>query len=81
MKRTPAPLEVTIRGGKLVRIREGGTLHRVLSVSDFWNVRGRWWDADEEEERNYLRVVTDRGLLEIYQRLGEGSWHLARRSD
>lgn len=49
----------------------------VRSVVDNWVARSRWWSTDER--RVYFRLLTTRGVIEIY-RLGH-DWYLSRVAD
>jgi hypothetical protein len=51
--------------------------YNVETVVDFWISQTKWWS--HEEKRTYLRLMTDRGMLEIY-RAGV-AWMLSRLAD
>jgi hypothetical protein len=56
--------------------------HSILEVSNSWRVHTRWWAPGEVVWREYLKVVTDTGLLcLIYRDLPTGSWRLTRLYD
>lgn len=58
------------------------TQHCILEVTNRWRVHTRWWEPRETVWREYLKVVTDGGLLcVIYRDLREGGWFLARLYD
>lgn len=49
----------------------------VDAVLDRWVARSRWWSNDET--RLYLRLHTDRGIMEVYRR--GASWFMSRVAD
>ena len=56
--------------------------HNVLEVTNRWRVHTRWWEPSEAVWREYLKVVTDQGLLcQIYHDLQNGGWLLSRIYD
>lgn len=77
MKIIRAPVEVDVKKGWPVSIRWQNRRWSVTQVSDWWVARERWWSR--EEERVYFRLVTDRGVVEVY-RSGD-DWTLARLFD
>jgi len=59
-----------------------GEPHRILDVCNRWRIHTRWWEPNQALWREYLKVVTDTGLLcIIYQDLVSGGWFLARLYD
>ena len=59
-----------------------GVSHRILETGNRWRVHTRWWAPSEMVWREYLKVVTDTGLLcLLYQGLPRGEWLLARLYD
>ena len=58
------------------------TSHRILEVCNRWRVHTLWWEPNEMVWREYLKVVTDTGLLcLIYRDVLTGSWYLQRLYD
>lgn len=56
--------------------------HRILEVTNCWRVHTRWWEPRETVWRQYLKVVTDSGLLcLIFRDLQRGGWFLVRVYD
>jgi hypothetical protein len=54
--------------------------HRVQEVCNRWRAHALWWEPNEMVWREYLKVVTNTGLLcLIYRDLLTGSWYLQRR--
>ncbi len=70
-------IDVVTLQGRPHAIRWRGRLYTVEQLLDFWVAEGRWWRG--EERRVYMRLLTDRGMMEIY-RLGE-EWMLSRMFD
>ena len=60
---------------RLVRWRRRS--YRVEVVMDFWVSQTGWWGR--EEKRSYLRLSTDRGMMEIYR--SGVAWILSRLTD
>jgi hypothetical protein len=59
-----------------------GESHRITDVCNRWRIHTRWWEPEQAIWREYLKVVTDTGLLcLIYQELPSGGWLLARLYD
>lgn len=59
-----------------------GLDHHILEVCNRWQVHTRWWEPGETVWREYLKVVTDSGLLcQIYHDLIGEEWFLARLYD
>lgn len=58
------------------------TPHHILKIANRWTLHTRWWEPRHAIWRDYLKVVTDSGILcQIYRdRLG-GGWYLARIYD
>jgi hypothetical protein len=60
----------------------GGEPHRILDVCNRWRIHTRWWEPDHAIWREYLKLVTDTGLLcLIYRDLWSGGWFLSRIYD
>jgi hypothetical protein len=56
--------------------------HRILEVYNRWRVHTRWWEPGQAIWREYVKVVTDTGLLcLLYRDLRRGGWFLARVYD
>ena len=56
--------------------------HRILDICNRWRIHTRWWEPEHTIWREYLKVVTDTGLLcLIYQDLLSGAWSLCRVYD
>lgn len=59
-----------------------GVSHRICQVCNRWRVHTYWWEPERMIWREYLKVITDTGILCIlYQDLVEVSWFLARIYD
>lgn len=59
-----------------------GKPHRIVDVCNRWCIHTRWWEPDELIWREYLKVVTDTGLLcLVYQNRLSTDWFLARLYD
>jgi len=59
-----------------------GEPHRILDVCNCWRIHTRWWEPDQGVRREYLKVVTDTGLLcYIYRDLLSGDWFLSKIYD
>jgi len=51
-------------------------------VANRWRIHTRWWEPRETIWREYVKVVTDTGLLcLIYRDMWEGGWFLSRLYD
>jgi hypothetical protein len=79
MKRIEEPVEVEDRKGWPVRIRRGARDYRVRELVDVWIVQGRWWL--DEEKRVYFRVLTDKGVMDVYRRDPKGEWIMSKLAD
>ena len=56
--------------------------HQILEVENRWTVHRNGRDPGSVVQREYLKVVTDTGLVcHIYQDLISGGWFLARVYD
>jgi hypothetical protein len=56
--------------------------HQILEVCNRWRIHTRWWEPEEMVWRDYLKVITDQGLLcVIYRDLVRGGWFLYRIYD
>lgn len=56
--------------------------HQILEVANRWVIHTRWWEPNETVWREYLKVVTDTGMLcVVYRDLLRGGWFLARLYD
>jgi hypothetical protein len=65
--------------GSLERL---GTRHRIEEITIRWRVHTRWWEPEQAVWREYVKVVTDTGLLCLLHRdLFGGGWFLARVYD
>lgn len=62
-------------------IRRGqGAWEPVRTICSQWRLRTRWWM--DPAHRHYYLLETARGaVLELYQELSDGSWHLVHRRD
>ena len=70
------------RSGRARRVYLARRVHRILEIGNRWRVHTRWWAPSEMVWREYLKVVTDTGLLcLLYQGLPRGGWLLARLYD
>ena len=59
-----------------------GTLHRVRQVCNLWRIHTCWWDPHAVVWREYLKVITESGLLcQIYRDLIGKEWYLSRLYD
>ena len=59
-----------------------GVRHRVKESTIRWRVHTRWWEPEKTVWREYVKVVTDTGVLcLLYRDLLEGDWFLARVYD
>jgi hypothetical protein len=78
--------------GELVEVRGGegtvagfvwrGSSHQIQETCNRWRVHTRWWESDQAVWREYLKVITDTGLLcLLYRDLLGGDWFLARVYD
>lgn len=79
MKRIEEPVEVEDRKGWPMVIRRGKKSYRVRKLIDLWVVQGRWWL--DEEKRVYFRVLTDKGVMDVYQNLENKKWVMAKLGD
>ena len=79
MKRIEEAVEVEDRKGWPVRIQRGTRIYRVQKLVDVWVVQGHWWL--EEEKRVYFRVLTDKGVMDVYRRDINGAWVMAKLAD
>ncbi len=79
MKRIEEPVDVEDRKGWPVRIRRGKRVYRVQKLIDLWVVQGGWWL--DEEKRVYFRVLTDKGVIDVYYRDKDKRWVLAKMVD
>jgi hypothetical protein len=77
MKLYLEPVDVETDGGKPRKIRWRRTVFTVEQILDGWIAQGKWWRR--EEKRIYLRLLTDRGIIEVF-RIGE-RWKLSRLFD
>ncbi len=58
------------------------TPHRVLEVCNIWRVHTLRWEPNEMVWREYLKVLTNTGLLcLIYRDMLTGRWYLQRVYD
>ena len=58
------------------------TTHSVLEVTNRWRVHTLWWEPENTIWREYLKVVTDQGLLcIIFRDLLRGGWFMNRIYD
>jgi hypothetical protein len=59
-----------------------GTGHAIQKTCNRWRIHTRWWDPQQVIWREYVKVVTDTGLLcLLYRDLISGGWFLARVYD
>jgi hypothetical protein len=59
-----------------------GVSHHILDVCNRWRIHTRWWEPGEAIWREYLKVITDTGLLcLLYRDLLLDGWFLARVYD
>ncbi|MBN1642692.1 MAG: hypothetical protein JXA09_15765 [Anaerolineae bacterium] len=59
-----------------------GTPHRVRQVCNTWRIHTFWWDPHALVQREYVKVITESGLLcQIYRDLISGTWYLSRLYD
>ncbi len=70
-------VDVEEDGGKPKRVRWRKKVFVVERILDGWIAQGKWWRR--EEKRVYLRLLTDRGVIEVF-RIGE-TWKLSRLFD
>jgi hypothetical protein len=62
--------------------RYQGRSHNITNICNRWRVHTRWWEPDESVWREYLKVVTNTGLLcLIYHDLQSEDWFLSRLYD
>jgi hypothetical protein len=58
------------------------TPHHILEVTNQWRIHTCWWEPSKAVWREYLKVVTDTGLLcLIFRDLMHDGWFLARLYD
>jgi hypothetical protein len=56
--------------------------HHILQVVNRWRIHTLWWEPSQIVWREYLKCVTDTGMLcVIYHDLLRGGWFLARIYD
>ena len=56
--------------------------HHMLDTCNCWRIHTCWWEPEHAVWREYLKVITDTGLLcLIYQDLLSGAWFLCRVYD
>jgi hypothetical protein len=56
--------------------------HRILKVANTWVIHALWWEPSQTVWDEYLKVVTDTGMLcAIFRDLLRGGWFLARIYD
>jgi hypothetical protein len=56
--------------------------HRILEVCKTWVVHTLWWDPRQTVWREYLKCITDTGMLcVIFHDLLKGGWFLYRIYD
>jgi len=59
-----------------------GTGHPIIQICNRWRVHTRWWEPGEAVHREYLKVVTESGLLCLISNdLASGTWFLCRLYD
>ena len=59
-----------------------GASHRICKVCNRWRVHTCWWEPEKVVWREYLKVITDTGLLcLLYQDLVKRGWFVARIYD
>ena len=59
-----------------------GTSHPVRQVCNFWRIHTCWWNPHALVWREYLKVITESGLLcQIYRDLIGEKWYLSRLYD
>jgi hypothetical protein len=62
--------------------RHQGSPHDITNICNRWRVHTRWWEPAESVWREYLKVVTNTGLLcLIYHDLQSDGWFLSRLYD
>ncbi|MFN2129316.1 MAG: DUF6504 family protein [Anaerolineae bacterium] len=59
-----------------------GGAHRIDRVCTRWRVHTWWWEPSRAVCREYLKVVTEDGVLcQLYHDQHSGQWFLARLYD
>jgi hypothetical protein len=77
MKLFLEPIDVDPPRGRPRRLRWRRRMYAIREIIDFWVSQTHWWRA--EERREYLRVLTDDGVFELYR--SAGRWTLSRVMD
>lgn len=77
MRRIFDPVQVEEQKGWPCRVHWGQNTLVVRRPVDFWIRQGRWWAG--EERRVYFRLITARGVVEIYR--SDDDWVLAKVAD
>ena len=77
MKLYLEPIDVESTQGAPRKFQWRRKVFIVERILDGWISQGRWWRR--EEKRIYLKLLTDRGIVEVY-RIGE-KWKLSRLFD
>jgi hypothetical protein len=76
------PVEVWGGEGTATGFVWRGSSHHIQETCNRWRVHTRWWESNQAVWREYLKVITDTGLLcLLYRDLLEGDWFLARVYD
>lgn len=70
-------IDVQPASGRPRRIQWRKQRYNVEEVIDFWISQTKWWSV--EEKRIYLRLATDRGMMEVFRQ--DASWILSRLAD
>lgn len=70
MKSIREAITVEARKGVPCRLCWNGRTYRTRKLLDYWILQTRWWGR--EERRIYFRLLTDRGVMEVYRATGRG---------
>ena len=68
------PIRVWTRNITPTLIKRGHSVYHVKRLMNYWVIQGKWWV--NEERRLYMRLETDRGMMEIFCR--ENEWILSK---
>ena len=77
------PVQMTIDlAGVPLSFLWDGVWHPIVRIANRWRVRTGWWAPDAAAWQEYIKLVTDDGLLCILAHdLQSGEWRLVRLYD
>lgn len=79
----PEPIQVTADSAGVPQgLYWGGRWRSVVQIANRWRTTSSWWISEAYASREYVKLVTDDGLLcTVYRDMVNDAWYMDRIYD